>query len=175
MFIFEWNYLQALCVFVPLVDLSPETLNSGKNRPFYSSVNLKFKKRPWKRKGHILYSASSFCASFQIHWWIQTGFTARKRPILVKIDNLIVVWPWNLMDDLESQKGTSPKQHQTLGTVPLSYVNSNWSYGLETTKLSSDPCDLDLWPLTLTFCMDITSVIGNNSWKFHNDNTMMET
>ena len=22
-------------------------------------------------------------------------------------------------------------------------------------------CDLDLWPLTLTFCMDITSVIGN--------------
>ena len=25
------------------------------------------------------------------------------------------------------------------------------------------------WPLTLTFCMDITSVIGNHSWKFHDD------
>ena len=24
---------------------------------------------------------------------------------------------------------------------------------------------IDLWPLTLTFCMDITSVNGNNSWK----------
>ena len=28
----------------------------------------------------------------------------------------------------------------------------------------------DLWP-TLTFCMDITSVIGNNSWNFHDTMT----
>ena len=27
-------------------------------------------------------------------------------------------------------------------------------------------CDLDLWPLTLTFCMGIN---GNHSWKFHDD------
>ena len=33
-------------------------------------------------------------------------------------------------------------------------------------------CDLDLWPLTSTFCMDITSVIGNNSCKFHDDRMM---
>ena len=55
-----------------------------------------------------------------------------------------------------------------------SYVNSNWSYGPEMAKLGVDLCDLDLWPLTLTLCMDITSVIGNNSWKFHDD-TMMGT
>ena len=30
------------------------------------------------------------------------------------------------------------------------------------------------WPLTLTFCMDITSVDGNNSWKFQDD-TMTRT
>ena len=41
-------------------------------------------------------------------------------------------------------------------------------------KLGYDLCDLDLWPLTLTFCMDLTLVIGNNSWKFHDD-TMMGT
>ena len=35
-------------------------------------------------------------------------------------------------------------------------------------------CDLDLRPLTSTFCMDVTSVIGNDSWKFH-DETMMGT
>ena len=35
-------------------------------------------------------------------------------------------------------------------------------------------CDLHLWPLTLTFCMDVTFVIGNNSWKFC-DYTMMGT
>ena len=54
------------------------------------------------------------------------------------------------------------------------YVNSNWSYSPETVKLGCDLCDLDLWPLTLTFCMDLTLVIGNNSWKFHDD-TMMGT
>ena len=41
-------------------------------------------------------------------------------------------------------------------------------------KLGCDLCELDLWPLTLTFGMDITLVIGNNSWKFHDD-TMMGT
>ena len=44
----------------------------------------------------------------------------------------------------------------------------------ETTKLGVDLCDLDRWPLTLTFCMDITFDHGNNSWKFHDD-TMMGT
>ena len=32
-------------------------------------------------------------------------------------------------------------------------------------KICFDLCDLDLWLLTLTFCMDITSVNGNNSCK----------
>ena len=53
-------------------------------------------------------------------------------------------------------------------------MNSNWSYSPEMVKLGVDLCDLDLWPLTLTFCMDVTFVIGNNSWKFHDD-TMMGT
>ena len=30
-------------------------------------------------------------------------------------------------------------------------MNSNWSYSPETVKLGRDLCDLDLWPLTLTF------------------------
>ena len=41
-------------------------------------------------------------------------------------------------------------------------------------KLGYDLCDLDLWPLTMTFCVGITFVIGNNSWNFHDD-TMMGT
>ena len=58
--------------------------------------------------------------------------------------------------------------------ISLPYVNSNWSSSPETAKLGVDLCDLDLWPLTLTFCMDITFDHGNNSWKFHDD-TMMGT
>ena len=49
------------------------------------------------------------------------------------------------------------------------YVNSHWSYSPETVKLGYELCDLDLWPMTFTFCMDITSVIGNSSLKFGDD------
>ena len=48
------------------------------------------------------------------------------------------------------------------------------SYGPETAKWGHDLCDLDLWPLTLTFCMDVIFVNGDNSWKFHDD-MMTET
>ena len=78
------------------------------------------------------------------------------------------------MDDLEIQQGTSPKEQQALCIMSSSYVNSNWSYGPKTANLGFDLCDLDLGPLTSTFCMDITSVVGNNSWKL-NDDAMMGT
>ena len=42
-------------------------------------------------------------------------------------------------------------------------MNSNWSYSPETVKLGCDLCDLDLWPLTSTFCMDLTFFIGNKA------------
>ena len=41
-------------------------------------------------------------------------------------------------------------------------------------KLGRDLCDLNLWPLTLIFCMDLSLVIGDYSLKFHDD-TMMGT
>ena len=63
---------------------------------------------------------------------------------------------------------------QAVCMISLPYVNSNWSNGPVTAKLGFDLCDLDHWPLTLTFCTDITSVHGNIFWKFHDD-TMMGT
>ena len=47
-------------------------------------------------------------ASFRSHLWIQTGVTARKGPIQIKIDNFFCpAWPWNLTDDPEKQLDTS--------------------------------------------------------------------
>ena len=37
-----------------------------------------------------------------------------------------------------------------------------------------DLCDLGLWPLTFTFCMDISCVNGNNSWNFHDHDDPMK-
>ena len=52
------------------------------------------------------------------------------------------------------------------------YWNSNSSYSPETAKFGFEFFDLELLPLTLTFCTNITSVNGDNSWKFHNDIVM---
>ena len=148
-------------------------LNSGQNGRFFVLCDLEIWRMTFKNNGAPLLCYFKLYVSFCSHWWIKTGVTVRKRPIWVKIDDcFLAMWPWNLTDDLEKQYGTSPKQHQALCTVPLSNVNSNWSYGPETAKLGFDLCGLDLWPLSLTFCMDITFVIGDNTWKFHDD-TMM--
>ena len=69
---------------------------------------------------------------------------------------------------------TFSKQRQAWCIIQSSYVNSNRNYSPETPKLGYDLCDHDLWPMTLTFCMDITTVIGNNSLYFCDD-TMMGT
>ena len=102
------------------------------------------------------------CTSFQSHWWIKTGFTVQNRPFGSQLTILLATWPLSLTDDLEKQCGTSPKQHEALCIISSSYVNSNWSNGPETVKFGFVLCDIDLWLLTLTSCMDITSVIGNN-------------
>ena len=61
---------------------------------------------------------------------------------------------------------------ETLCVISLQYINSNWNYSPETVKLGFDLCELDIWLLILTFCMDITFVNGNNLTmvtKFHGD------
>ena len=57
------------------------------------------------------------CASFQIHWWNQTGFTVQKRSIRVEIGGILSLWPWNLMDDLGKQWGTSSMLLQALCSI----------------------------------------------------------
>ena len=92
------------------------------------------------------------CASFQSHPYIQT---------------------WNLMDDLEKQKRTSPKQHQALCIISASYVNSNWSYGPETAKLGLIFVILtfDLWPWPFAWASLLSLVITENflmiRWSCH--------
>ena len=67
---------------------------------------------------------------------------------------LIAVWPWNLMDDLGKQKGTSCMLLQVLCSILYSLLNSNWSYSPETPNLGQiwrflEPCDLEIWRMTL--------------------------
>ena len=140
---------------------------------FLSRVTQKFDGWPWKTIGHLFYNTSRFVHHFKAIGELKFELSSGNAQFGSKSAIFCPVWPRNLMDDLENQKGTSPKQHQPMCIIS-SYVNSNWSYSLQMAKLGFDLCDLDLWPLTLTFCMDIPFVNGNNSWKFHDD-TMMGT
>ena len=136
---------------------------------FQSRVTLKFYGWPWKTKGHLFYGTSSFVqhviAIGEFKLELQSGNTQSGSHSTI----FSAVWPWALTDDLEKLYGTSLKQHQAIYIISSSYVNSNWSYSPETAKLAVDLCDLDLWPLTLIFCMDVTLVRGDTSWKFHDD------
>ena len=113
-----------------------------------------------KKNRALLLCYFKLCASFRSHWWIQTRVTIRKRPVWVKIEDILSVWPWKLTYDLEKQWGTSPKQHQAVCIIPSSYVNSNCSYSPETAKLGHDLCDLDLyniwpWPFAWTSLLSL--------------------
>ena len=141
---------------------------------FFSRVTLQFDVWPWKTIGHLFYATSSFVHHYvtigEFKLELQSGNAQSRSNLTI----FRAVWPWNLTDDLDKQMGTSSKQHKAISIISSSYVNSNWSYSPETVKLDCDLCDLDLWPLTLTFCVDLTLVICNSSWKFHDD-TMMGT
>ena len=153
---------------------SPEPPNLGQIRQFLEPCDLEIWRMTLQSNRAPLLCYFKLCAAYHTHWWIKTGVTVRKPPIWIKFNDFFSRVTWNLTDGLEKQQGTYPKQHQAVCIISSQYVNSNWSYGPETAKWVHDLCDLDLWSLTLTFCMDITFVIGNNSWKFHDD-TMMGT
>ena len=83
---------------------SPETPNLGQIRRFLEPCDLEIWRMTFKNNRAPLLCYFKLCAAFHSHWWIQTGVTVRKRPILVKFGDFSAVWPWNLTDDLEQGK-----------------------------------------------------------------------
>ena len=62
-------------------------LKLDSNRLFFSPCDLEiWWMTPKNNRACLLYYIK-LCASFQIHQWIQTGVTVRKRPIWVKFDD----------------------------------------------------------------------------------------
>ena len=81
---------------------------------FLSRVTLQFDVWPWKKIGHLFYATSSF-----VHHFVAIGdFKLELQSGIAQIGSnsmiFLAVWPWNLMDDLEKQKGTSSTLLQAL-------------------------------------------------------------
>ena len=68
---------------------------------FLSRVTLKFDGWPWKTIGHLFYVAPSFVHNFIAISEFKLELRVRKRPIWVKINDFLAVWPSNLTDGLE--------------------------------------------------------------------------
>ena len=94
----------------------------------------------------------NLCVSFQIHPWIQTEVTLRKRSIRVEISDFLSLmtlkfdgWPW---------KTNLFYTTSTLCIISNPSMNWNWSYSLETISLGQNRrffvlCDLEIWWMTL--------------------------
>ena len=102
-------YATPSCVrhFVTIGDLKLELQSGnpqfGSNWRFLEPRDLAIWRMTLKNNRVPLLFYFKLCASFRNDWCIETWITVRKRPIWVKFDDFIAVWPWNLTDDLEKQ------------------------------------------------------------------------
>ena len=111
---------QALCnISYPSVNsnwsYSPETPNLGQiRRIFLSRVTMQFDMSPWKTIGHLFYATSSFVHHFlaigELKLELQSGNAQFGSNLMI----FRAVWPWNLKNDLQKQKGTSSMVLQAL-------------------------------------------------------------
>ena len=100
---------QALCIISkPLVNsnwsYSPETANLGLNiDDFFSRVTLQFDVWPWKTRGHLFYSTSSFVHHLVAIGEFKLELQSRNSQFGSNSTIFRAVWPCNLTDDLEKQ------------------------------------------------------------------------
>ena len=136
---------------------------------FLSRMTLKFDEWPWNREtiGHLFYATSSFMHHFVAIGEFKLELQSGNAQFGSKSTIFRAVWPWNLMDDLEN------KRAPLLSNIKhcASFHCHMW---IQTGVTVQKRLNGVMTSVTLTFCMDITSADGNNSWKLCDD-TMMET
>ena len=117
-----------------------------------------------------------FCASFRSHWWIQTGVTARKRPIWVKIDDFFSRvtlksdgWPWKI--------NRAPLLSNIKLCAPFHcHIQIQTGNSPETAKFGFDLCHLDLchfWPWPFAWISLLSLVII--SWWYDDGNIVKKS
>ena len=79
----------------------PSNLKLDSNRHFFRPCDREIWWMTSKNNRALLLYYVKLCASFQIHWWHQTGFTVQKCSIRVKIGDMLSRvtlkfdgWPW---------------------------------------------------------------------------------
>ena len=105
-------------------------------------------------KAPLLYYIK-FCASFQIHWWIQTRVTVRKCSIRVKIGDFLSLvtlkfdgWPWKIMGHFFYNTLSFVQHFKATGIFKLELKSGNDQFGSKLVNffLSQVTLKIDVWP-----------------------------
>ena len=126
----------------------------SKSTIFFSRVTFQFDGWPWKTIGHLFYATLSFVHHFVAICEFKLELQSGNAQFGSNSTIFRAAWPWNLTDDLEKQQGPSSMLLQAFCTISQPLVNSNWSYSPEPPKLGQmrrflEPCDLEIWRMTL--------------------------
>ena len=106
----------------------------SKSSIFLARLTLKFDVWPRKMIGHLFYTTSSFVYHFKSIGEFKLKLHSGNAQFGSKSAIFCPLWPWNLMDDLGKQYGTSSILHQALCIISNPSVNWNWIYSQETLK-----------------------------------------
>ena len=82
-----------------------------------SHVTLKFDGWPWKTIGHLFYTTPSFVHHFKAIGEAKPELQSGNAQVGSTLVIFCPVWPWDLMDDLEKQFGTSSMLLQALCSI----------------------------------------------------------
>ena len=139
----------------------------GSNLTILSHSTLNFDGWPWKTTGHLFYATSSFVRHFIVICEIKLELQSANADIGSGQNRFYCPvwpwngWPWNTVGHLFYATASFAHHLVAMYEFKLELQFGNSQIGTR-------------FVLTLTLCMFITFVNGNDSWKFH-DNTMKRT
>ena len=127
----------------------------GSNWSIFHPCDLKiWWMTPKNNKARLLFYIN-FCASFQIHQWIKTGVTVRKRPIWVKFDDFFScvtlqfdVWPWKTIEHLFYATSSFVHHFVAIGDFKLEIQSGNAQFGSKSTIFRA------IWPCNLMYDLE---------------------
>ena len=132
----------------------PSNLKLDSNRQFVRLCDREIWWMTSKNNRALLLYYVKLCASLQIHWWIQTGFTVQKRSIRVQIGDMLSCvalkfdgWPWQTIGHLFYATSSFVQHFVAIGVFKLELLSGTAQSGSNSTIFK--PCDLEIWQMTL--------------------------
>ena len=114
----------------------PSYLQLDSNRQFFHPCDCEILWMTSKNNRALPLYYVKLCASFQIHWWIQTGFTVQKRSIRVEIGDMLSCvtlkfdrWPWKIKGHLFYTTPSFVHHFKSIGEFKLELQSGNAQFG----------------------------------------------